>query len=286
MPLPFCPARPSTVCIAGHGKANPTGPCAPCPYGTFQPGGLTTCQACPNSDFYTPVDGNGNVFSSAGTTAYTSSFGAEACFPIKSQLSPEAGQAYIAPDSASYTLYTVADATTLADCVAQCGDNQCCMAQWDAAANNCRTAKLNAASSEATTGRQIVYKLPPSTLGSASSVGEAAADVKGKMMSSGYYAHCTVPDNTAVAAKWAVAGSNLDATARTFATAAVEHIATHAECKKLCDNSNVCWGFVFEAAAAGSPGKCSFRGGVDALKTRSFFSVPTAVTGGLAQFKW
>lgn len=268
------------MCIAGHGKENGVGPCRPCPYGTFQPGGLITCQACPSSDFYTPVDGNGTIFNSAGTTAYPASHGAEACFPIKSQLSPEAGQAYIAPGTTSYDLYTVADAATLAACVSLCGDNQCCMAQWDAEAGKCRTAKLDAASSEAATGKQIVYKLPPSSLGSASSMGEGDAAVKGKMMSSGYYAHCTVP--AADAAKWAAAGSDLDATARTFATAAVEIVSTRAECKKLCDNSNVCWGFVFDAAA----GKCSFRGGVDALKTRSFFSVPTAVADGLAQFKW
>jgi hypothetical protein len=226
------------------------------------------------------VDGDGSVFTSFGTTAYTTSHGAEACFPIRSQLSPEAGQAYIAPDSDSYTLYTVADAANLNACVNLCGTNQCCMAQWDAEAGKCRTVKLDAASSEAATGKQIVYKLPPSTLGSASSVGNADALVKGKMMSSGYYAHCTVP--AADAAKWAAAGSNLDGTARTFATAAEEITSTRAECKKLCDNSNVCWGFVWDAAAS----KCSFRGGVDALKTRSFFSVPTEVADGLAQFKW
>lgn len=40
-----------------------------------------------------------------------------------------------------------------------------------------------------------------------------------------------------------------------------------------CDNSNVCLGFIWNAASAA----CLYRGGVDALATRSFFVLPSTV---------
>ena len=71
--------------------------------------------------------------------------------------------------------------------------------------------------------------------------------------------------------------------ARTFVTgaaawdtpSAADNKGKRAECAKKCDASNVCWGFLFDAAA----GKCLFRGGVDALRTRSFFALPAAAAG-------
>ena len=100
------------------------------------------------------------------------------------------------------------------------------------------------------------------------------------MMSSGYYAHCTVP--LADESKWAAAGSHLGSDARTFVKDAQPKTNTNrGECKKLCDNSNVCWGLVYDAAS----GSCLFRGGVDAIATRSFFSLPTDVRN-LAALAW
>lgn len=44
-------------------------------------------------------------------------------------------------------------------------------------------------------------------------------------------------------------------------------------CACRCDNSNVCLGFIWNAASAA----CLYRGGVDALATRTFFVLPSTV---------
>jgi hypothetical protein len=221
------------------------------------------------------VDGLGATFNSAGTTTYPGAYGAESCVPRYSQLSPEAGQAYLAPGTAATAVLlpevSLASATFDA-CVTSCPVDKFCLAQYDSKASKCARAELAPAVSAAA-GPQLVYKLPPSTLGSASSVA-------GKMMASGYYAHAVIPST--LLTNWEAAGSNLGADARTFvqakvATAAVSDVK---ECKKLCDNSNVCWGFVFNAGA------CNFRGGVDALSTRAFAALPDAATVQLANFRW
>lgn len=263
-----------TVCVAGYGKATGSDVCTLCPYGTYQPGGLTTCQACPQTAFYTPVDGNGTTVVSDGTTLYPGSFGPEACVPKQSQLSPEAGQAYFNPEAADIqALLTATPNTNLDTCMATCAANSCCMTQFDGTTSTCKTVTLTPAAADATSGWQLVYKLPPSTMGSASSI-------KAKMISSGYYAHCGVTDVNRDA--WKTAGSNLGVDARTFVTGgAVWSSNTDlATCKKACDNSNVCWGFLFKAGE----NACLFRGGVDALSTRSFFTLPSSMA--LDQFKW
>ena len=265
------------MCVAGYGRATAAGSCALCNFGSFQPGGDNTCTTCPSTAFYTPVDGAGDTYTSAGTTLYQGSFGQEACVPQRSQLSPEAGQAYIASDSAAASLLGAStNAADLATCVESCPADKCCMAQYDVAGKACFKVLLDPVASDATDAKQLLYKLPPSTIGSASSV-------DAKTMSSGYYAHCAIP--TADATKWEAAGSNLGGDARTFVTgsAAAWTAAGQSkdDCKKACDNSNVCWGFVFDKAA----GKCSFRGGVDALATRSFFALPTGVSNRAA-LKW
>ena len=266
------------MCIAGYGKAQGSSLCTPCAYGFYQPGGLTTCQACPTTPFYAPVDGAGDTYVSDGTTTYPTSHGAEACVPKQSQLSPEAGQAYIAPGSSAMSLLSSAPAPTLKACLDSCPAGQCCLAQYDVTGKLCYSVALAPVAASAA-GQSLVYKLPPSTLGSASSLEEPAA-VKGKTMSSGYYAHCAIP--TASAAAWAGAGTGLGADARTFVQGGAQKrvVSDRAECKKLCDDSNVCWGFVFDSADS----SCSFRGGVDALATRSFFALPSGVE--LAQFQW
>jgi len=272
-----CPVP--AVCVAGYGKATGSNTCTMCGYGSFQPGGDITCATCPSTAFYTPVDGAGQTYTSTGTTFYQGSFGQEACVPVRSQLSPEAGQAYIAADSTAFSLLgapTAADSLT--DCVESCPADKCCMAQYDVTGKACYKVLLEPVSSEASSGRQLLYKLPPSTLGSASSVEEPKAGAK--MMSSGYYAHCTIPANTATT--WEAAGSDLGNNARTFVKAAAwTGVQSKDDCKKACDNSNVCWGFVYDAAEQ----KCSFRGGVDAIATRSFFALPTGVAN-LAALKW
>lgn len=265
------------VCAAGYGKTNSqvSGVCSPCKYGAYQSGGGTDCRLCPNATFYAPVDGKSDPYESDGTTAYTTSFGEEACFPIRSQLSPEAGQAYFAPKSDAESLL-VDDNTpkTLKTCVESCAPGKCCLAQFDTENNKCRKALLEPATSDAP-GKQVVYKLPPSSL-------TAASSLASKMLSSGYYAHCAIP--TADAAKWAAAGSNLGADARTFVSGSTtkDNVDNRADCKKLCDNSNVCWGFVYDSDAK----TCNFRGGVDALKTRSFFGVPNGANFDMAALQW
>jgi hypothetical protein len=266
------------VCSAGYGiKAGET-LCTLCPYGTFQPGTGVTCQLCPKSKFYTPVDGLGFTYESDGTTTYPGAFGEEACVPKYSQLSPEAGQAYLAPAAVS-SLLTSTSATDLTTCIASCTATKLCLAQYDVATTTCSKTALTPVASDAA-GTHLVYKLPPSTLGSASSVTEPeAGKVAGKMMSSGYYAHGDI----AGVAAWNTAGSHLDATARTFSTVQVDAPAAGVrDCKKLCDNSNVCWGFVWNASAK----TCNFRGGVDALKTRAFFGLPTDASVELKTYKW
>lgn len=183
-------------------------------------------------------------------------------------------------------LLNVSAATSLGACLAACGAESYCFAQWDATASTCKTVTLATASPDATAGVQIQYKLPPITLIAASSVDRQfgqQSGAKAKMLASGYYAYCSVPDSTA--AVWASAGSNMTRDARTFArgTAAWDSSTDRgASCRRKCDNSNVCWGFLYDASTSA----CLYRGGVDALATRSFFVLPgtpgPAVTPGPA----
>lgn len=265
------------MCLPGYGKATETDTmCSPCPFGAFQPGGLAQCQACPVANFYTPVDGAGTTWSSNGTTLFDGAFGSEACVPWQSQLSPEAGQAYFSPENTPLlNLTQVYSAPALASCFAACPNNMCCLTQWDATNKYCRVATFTPVdfTSNTTTGVQLLYKLPPSVLGSASSVKNPADEptVKTKTIASGYYATCSVP--AATAAIWQTAGSNLGDDARTFSTAVGLWDTTSGskkECQRRCDNSNVCWGFFYNVAT----NACLYRGGVDALASRSFFVLP------------
>lgn len=260
--------------------------CTACAYNTFHPGGSTTCSSCPSTTFYAPVDGAGAAFTSSGMTLYTGSVGQEACVPKQSQLSPEAGQAYFAPDAAAAALFTTtSNVSDLDACITLTAatKGQAVMAQYSVAAKTCQTVALPLAAADAASGTQMLYKLPPSAIGSASSV-------QAKMMASGHYAHVDV---TANAATWATAGTNLGTDARTFSRGAAawdmgasNSGTTRAECRKKCDASNVCWGFLFNTANGGS---CLYRGGVDALATRAFFALPDAADvtpAALATLKW
>jgi hypothetical protein len=154
-----------------------------------------------------------------------------------------------------------------------------------------------------------MYKLPPSTLTAASSLRNStlsptvetvialvnpdeavvqqqqqppAAAVRAKMMASGYYGRCALsPDSVA---SWRNAGVPLDpAAAATFRWGSVPEWdagKTEADCQRKCDNSVVCWGFLYDAEAK----QCMYKGGEDALKSRAFFVMPnmTVVSGGAA----
>jgi hypothetical protein len=190
--------------------------------------------------------------------------------------------------------------TTMAACFAACPADSCCMMQYDVTNKTCRIGSLPpvAFNASVSAGMQLLYKLPPSTMGSASSVelapptdvtqptvitvGEdGTGTVAAKTIASGYYATCSIP--AASAAVWQTAGTNLGPDARTFAggPAAWDTSSTsRAQCERKCDESNVCWGVVYNAAT----GACLYRGGVDALATRSFFVMPvTGLQGNVSQ---
>jgi len=144
-----------------------------------------------------------------------------------------------------------------------------------------------------------MYKLPPSTLGSASSIHsnktqQAAtlsalvnADpdanpggprVRAQMMASGFYARCAVsPDRLA---SWLQAGVPLDpARAQTFRWGSVpewDQQKGETDCQKKCDDSVVCWGFLYDIPSQ----SCLYKGGEDALRTRGFFVLPNMAAVG------
>jgi hypothetical protein len=159
-----------------------------------------------------------------------------------------------------------------------------------------------------TNGTKLMYKLPPSTLTSAASLRNKtlsstvesaaalvnpaepvqqqqqpqppAAAVRAKMMASGYYARCALsPDSVA---SWRNAGIPLDpAAASTFRWGSVPEWDTgksEADCQRKCDNSVVCWGFLYDADARA----CMYKGGEDALRSRAFFVMPnmTVISSG------
>jgi hypothetical protein len=286
------------VCLAGFGRATDTSKtCTPCPYGSYQTGTGASCLSCPFASFYSPVDGNGATVNSSSTTLFDSAVSAEACVPLQSQLSPEAGQAYFSPDNAPVlNLTTTTNLTNIGACFGRCPNNTCCLMQYDAVNRTCMIATFAPVpfNTSVATGLQLLYKLPPSAMGSASSVQlpqpgpdgsvpAAAVAVEGsdpgvsaKTIASSYYATCSVP--AATAAVWTTAGTNLGPDARTFVKGAAtwdSASGSKAECQRRCDQSNTCWGFFFDAATK----QCLYRGGVDAMATRSFFVMPASGAG-------
>jgi hypothetical protein len=264
--------------MPGYGKQGGSQACTPCAFGSYQAGGQSVCSACPSTAFYSPVDGAGATYTATGTTFYLGSRGEEMCVPRASQLSPEAGQAYFAAGASASRLFTPTNNVASLDaCIALCPAGKGCMAQYDVAGRVCQLAALDLAAADAT-GRQLAYKLPPSTVGSASKVKEGAS---AKMMASGFYAYT---DLSAVAsATWSTLGTNLGPDARTFATGAAAWDTNSRDgCKRKCDNSNNCALFIYDAASA----SCLYKGGVDALATRSFFAIPDPAATSLAALKW
>lgn len=123
--------------------------------------------------------------------------------------------------------------------MASCAADSCCLAQYSTASGVCKSVTLAPASlaSGAASGHLLLYKLPPSGLGSASSINQdqqeqQAQTVSGKMMASGYYAACNIPAGSTTT--WvAGAGSNLGTDARTFSAGGAVWDAgtTVAQCK-------------------------------------------------------
>lgn len=97
---------------------------------------------------------------------------------------------------------------------------------------------------------------------------KAGPAVRAKTLGSGSYARCVIQPSQAPA--WAQVGTTLGLDARTFARGAATwlDVTDIVACQELCDNSNVCWGGIYDN------GRCLFRGGEDALHTRSFFNLP------------
>lgn len=261
-----------------------------CPPGQYQPGGLTACQPCAKATFYPPVDGAGDRWTSTGLTTFPGAIGPEFCVTKESQLSPEAGQAYFdkSPESplVQEEMLTNTSRASLGACMASCPAGSCCLAEYNTASKVCLTASFTPIGTDSADAQKLYYKLASSAMGSASSVtdGPEGSEVaKAKMMSSGMYARCS-----ATAELWMMVGTPLTADARTFVSPDkiwdnVDFVSSEDDCKKKCDASNVCWGFIMQSYGLYSK-QCLYKGGEDALNTRSFFVVPTAVD--LSPLNW
>lgn len=247
-----------------------------------------------------------------GTTLYTGSKTVDACVPKQSQMAPEAGQAYFTTSTA----VTIAPNVTAADltaCLATCDavPNTCCLAQFSA--GTCRRATMTPEAASVATP-QYVFKLPPAGLaasvasvadpapahlvtdgasividGAPSAISEEPA-VKAKSLASGYYAHCAIPNGgVADIESWLKVGSPLQANAQVFrpltSPAIWDEVTSTAECKRKCDDSNICIGFITRVHA--SKLQCSYRGGVDTPGSRAFFALPApSATTNIENFGW
>lgn len=223
------------------------------------------------------------MWTSESTTLYQGATAADDCVPKQAQLAPEAGQAFFSFESGMQSLLTSTQQANLSACLGSCPAGSCCFAQYDVANSTCHTIALDPAAADGASGLQVVYKLPPSGLIGASSVSNHAGgnnELRASSLASGYYATCAVP--SASASAWLTAGSSLGPDARTFVTvgAAWHTGATRAACRARCDDSNVCWGYLYDATNSA----CLYRGGVDALASRAFFELPTAAD--FAALKW
>jgi hypothetical protein len=185
--------------------------------------------------------------------------GAESCVPQQSQLAPEAGQAFFAPGSPTQPLLRLSpQPTDLAGCLAACPANSCCWAQYNATNGSCAAAVLEPADAHTSvSGLLLLHRLPAAAMAAASSAA-ARPRASAQTLASGAYAACAIP--AAAAGAWqAGAGTSLGADARTFATASVWDAATtRARCQAKCDESNVCFGVIWDATNQA----CLYRGGV------------------------
>lgn len=276
-------AAECVVCAAGHGKPAGSQRCELCPLGTWQPGTLQECQPCETSSWYAPVDGAGATLVSAATTLMRGATRLDDCVAQQSQLAPEAGQAFVAAsNTVMASLMTTTTQPNLSACLAACPAGSCCMAQWDSATARCQTATLAPAAADAMGGGlQLLYKLPASGQAIAAlSAGRRGNRTRAAGLALGWWASCDVP--AAQASAWTTVGSALTPDARAFSPVTTWDTAAagRAACKATCEDSNLCTMLLFDTSA----GACSYRGGVDALGSRAFFSLPTGAD--LAALKW
>lgn len=199
---------------------------------------------CPSTSFVAPVDGLGPTWVSGGTTLALGAKGEEACVPRESQLSPDAGQAYINANLLP-KIAKAAAAPALADCIKACPPEQACLTQWNATAQQCYVVGL-AFDTDGATGLKLAYKLPPSTLSSASSTRRNATRartpaLRAKTLASGMYARAAIPAGDAQL--WLAAGVALDpTTAQKFVKGGgvYDEGKSEVDCQRKCDNS-VLW---------------------------------------------
>jgi hypothetical protein len=153
------------------------------------------------------------------------------------------------------------------------------MAQYHVPSRNCTTVTLTPAGVD-TTGWKLLYKLPSSAQDAAASVDTDTANVRSKSVPSGVYVRAVIPDTAK--ADWLRVGTNLEADARTFASAlqtALWYPGSETGCRNKCDSSAVCWGFIFDGSS------CLFRAGKDEPQSRSFFVLPSGLDVSIYQWQ-
>jgi hypothetical protein len=104
--------------------------------------------------------------------------------------------------------------------------------------------------------------------------------LRAKSLSSGLYARLALAADKAPL--WLNAGVPLDpASAQTYKWGSPPQWdagKSEADCQQKCDNSVVCWGFLYDTTSQA----CTYKGGEDALMSRAFFVMPDMVTVGSA----
>lgn len=109
---------------------------------------------------------------------------------------------------------------------------------------------------------------------------DEGSPVRAKMMASGFYARCAITNDKV--SSWLKAGVPLNPdTAQTFKWGTQPYQSwdlgkSEADCQKKCDNSVVCWGFLYDTYSTA----CLYKGGEDALRSRSFFVMPNLASVG------
>lgn len=270
-----------TVCVAGKAKDSdaPDAACSDCDFGSFQAGGAAQCTACPDTTwFWASLD---DKLVSKGVTTQRGATGSHRCVPHAVQLAPEAGQAFFAGESLSVATHKEGQLKTIEECTRICDENfkdTLCLAQFDGAV--CYIGVLKPAESTDTSGRQLLYKLPPA--GGVTGAGTARI----KSLASGVYARGQLPDDEA----WLKVGGSLDKDALTGRPAARQAwdkgekgAGTDEEsCRAKCDASSVCIAFVWSPEEKA----CLYRTGAAALRTRSAAVLPEMTPELAKRVQW
>ncbi|KAF8063860.1 hypothetical protein HT031_003717 [Scenedesmus sp. PABB004] len=297
-------AESCNVCMAGWG--GPPGACAVCPRNTYQPGAEwgdgSTCRPCPRTVWNHNV---GDAVTSYGITFHDGSPTPYMCVPRYSQTAKPAGDRLALPDS---MFRAVPGATDPGACAAACPRDACCVAEFDAEfGSGCRHAVLPAASpasvvasvSAGADAPRLYYKLPPSDLIAAASIGNGSAlagrvtaksaaapgnatapplsRVEAKTWASGVYAVCDLSAYADEAAGGWI-GTSPDPYMVEAGRDAIEWdvpglCAGESECQRSCAASSSCWGFLYV------PGKgYALRTGEVAIAVRTFFVSPDPET--------